>query len=82
MVEIPCLVCEKPLKFPSYINPDNYDGQLVCNECGSLLHIKLVASEPRKYRLVKKGFKIQPIQIITAVPRPNDSEETKNENAT
>ena len=36
MVEIPCLACDKALKLPQFVNTDNYDGQVVCQECKAL----------------------------------------------
>ncbi len=56
MVEIECLVCGKTIEIPEFIDTDNYDGQVACRECASLLHVKLVASKVRKYEVVEKGF--------------------------
>ena len=53
MVDIKCLACGKTVKIPEYIDSDNYDGQLVCDKCKSLLYIKLVASKVRKYKVVE-----------------------------
>jgi len=55
MVNIECLVCGEIVKIPKFIDTDNYDGQVVCQNCTSLLHIKLVESKVKKYRLVKKN---------------------------
>ena len=47
MVEIECMACGKTIK-PKQLtdtdnyDTDNYDGQVVCQECKSLLFIKLV----------------------------------------
>jgi uncharacterized Zn finger protein (UPF0148 family) len=57
MVEIECLLCGKPLNLPRYINPEDYDGEVVCQECESLLYIKLVKSELKKYSIRQKGFR-------------------------
>ena len=57
MVEIECLLCGEPIKLPEYIDTEDYDGQVVCQECGSLLHIKLVKSKVQKYRVEKRGFR-------------------------
>jgi len=58
MVEIECLVCGKTIKIPQFIDTDNYDGQVACQECGSLLHVKLEGSKVRKYKVVEKKFRI------------------------
>lgn len=54
MPEVTCLGihCNKVIEFPSYIRPQNYDGQVRCQECKSLMHIKLVNSDVLKYSLV------------------------------
>ncbi len=57
MVEIECLVCGKTIEIPGYIDTNNYDGQVACQECASLLHVKLVSSKVRKYEVVEKGFR-------------------------
>ena len=58
MVEIECLVCGRTIKIPQFIDTDNYDGQVACQECGSLLHLKLEGSKVRKYKVVEKKFRI------------------------
>jgi DNA-directed RNA polymerase subunit RPC12/RpoP len=75
VVEIECLVCGEIVDIPPYIDFDKYDGQLVCKECGSLLHVKLEGSKVRKYKVVKAKFKPQPITLISDIPRPGDSEQ-------
>ncbi len=57
MVEIECLVCGKTIEIPEFIDTNNYDGQVACQECASLLHVKLVGSKVRKYEVVEKGFR-------------------------
>ena len=53
MVEIECLACGKAVKLPQFIDIDNYDGQVVCQECKSLLHVKLVEGKVQKYKVEK-----------------------------
>ena len=67
MVKIECLVCGKTVKIPQSIDTDNYDGQVVCQECTSLLHLKLVKSKLRKYKVVEKKFRPVQIQYIEVV---------------
>ena len=55
MIEIQCLVCGKAIKIPQYIDTERYDGQVPCQECGSLLHIKLVGSKVQGYKVVEKS---------------------------
>jgi len=53
-MEIDCLACGKPIKIPDFIDTNNYDGQLTCSECKSLLHIKLGGGKVRKYEVVER----------------------------
>ncbi len=75
MVKIECLVCEEPLQMPTYIDPDDYDGQIVCKKCDALLHIKLRDSKVKKYKIVK--YEIQPPDIIVQTNIPPYSDEPK-----
>jgi DNA-directed RNA polymerase subunit RPC12/RpoP len=54
-VEINCLVCGKTIEIPKFIDTDNYDGQISCPACKSLLHIKLFKAKLRKYEVVERG---------------------------
>ncbi len=57
MVKIECLLCEKPIKLPKYIDTENYDGEVVCQECKSLLYIRLLKSKVKKYKFKEAGFR-------------------------
>ena len=54
MVEIECLVCGKTIKIPEFIDTNNYDGQIACPTCKSLLQVKLVGAKARKYEVVER----------------------------
>ena len=54
--QLECLVCGNNFPIPTFINVENYDGQVVCQNCASLLHLKLVQSKVRQYRVVEEGF--------------------------
>ena len=54
-MEIDCLVCGKRIEIPEFIDTENYDGQISCPACHSLLHVKLYKSKLRKYDLVERG---------------------------
>lgn len=54
MVEINCLVCGKAIEIPEFIDTNNYDGQINCPGCKSLLQVKLVGAKVRKYGVVEK----------------------------
>ena len=65
MDEIKCLACDKTLKLPQFVNTDNFDGEVVCQECKSRLHLKLVKEKVLKYKLVEKQVKSAPIVRFT-----------------
>jgi DNA-directed RNA polymerase subunit RPC12/RpoP len=80
MDEINCIVCEKPIKFPSYIDPDDYDGHIFCHECNLLLYVKIKSSKVKKYKVVEKQKIIvqsEPPNIIfqADMPRPKKQKE-------
>jgi DNA-directed RNA polymerase subunit RPC12/RpoP len=54
MVKIECLACGKNVKIPPYINTKKYDGEVVCQECKALLHVKLVKDKVEKYKIVER----------------------------
>jgi transcription elongation factor Elf1 len=51
-----CLVCGENLSIPTFINIDNYDGQVVCQNCKSLLYLRLVRSKVKRYKVVDESF--------------------------
>jgi uncharacterized Zn finger protein (UPF0148 family) len=53
-VEISCLICGKNIEIPQFIDTDNYDGQIHCPNCKSLLRVRLVGAKARKYEVVEK----------------------------
>lgn len=78
MVEIECLVCGKTIEIPEFIDTDNYDGQVACRECASLLHVKLVGSKVRKYEVVEKGIR-SPTTDDKITVEPELGEQTREE---
>jgi DNA-directed RNA polymerase subunit RPC12/RpoP len=60
-MEIDCLACGKPIKIPEFIDTNNYDGQVNCPECASLLHIKLGGGKVRKYEVVERKSRGLPV---------------------
>ena len=70
MVEIECLACEKAIKPQQLNDTDNYDtesydGQVVCQECKSLLYVKLIKGKVQKYKVVEKQVKGDiPVNIV------------------
>jgi hypothetical protein len=60
MVEIECLVCAKVVDIPKFVDTDDYNGQLTCRECGSLLRIRLAGSKVKEFAVIEKGFVTPP----------------------
>ena len=77
MVEIECLACRKSIKPRQLNDTDNYDtanyyGQVVCQKCKSILHVKMVKGKVQNTKIVENNMK-HDIKIISGVPRPDDS---------
>ena len=81
MVELECLACEKAIK-PQQLNDtdnydtENYDGQVVCQECKSLLYVKLVKGKVQKSKIVEnktKGFDFTKL-VMDSVEKRNQQE--------
>jgi len=53
-MEINCLICGKAIAIPEFIDTNNYDGQITCPECKSLLQVKLVGAKVRKYMVAER----------------------------
>jgi DNA-directed RNA polymerase subunit RPC12/RpoP len=53
-VEISCLICGQAIEIPQFIDTDNYDGQIRCPACKSLLRMRLVRAKLRKYEVVER----------------------------
>jgi len=75
MVKIECLACGKNVKIPQYANTDRYDGQVVCQECKALLHVKLVKGKVEKYKIVERFRPGAP--TVFHVVYDNDKESSK-----
>jgi hypothetical protein len=50
--DIACIMCKNTIKFPEYVGQD-YSGDLLCDTCRSLLHIKLDKGEVKQYRVLR-----------------------------
>jgi hypothetical protein len=77
MDKINCIVCEKPIKFPSYIDPEDYDGHIFCHECNLLLYVKLKSAKVKEYKVVEKQkINVQSNIILkTAMPEETGHKE-------
>ena len=51
--EIACILCKKIIRFPEYIGKD-YDGDLLCDECGSMMSIKLKEGEVKAFKFKER----------------------------
>jgi hypothetical protein len=62
-MDIDCLACGKTITIPDFIDTNNYDGQITCQECKSLMHIRLGGGKLRKYEMVeRKSRPLSPMQ--------------------
>jgi hypothetical protein len=51
--EAECIVCKSIIKFPEYVDED-YDGDLLCDNCGLLLSIKLEKGKVKVFKVKEK----------------------------
>jgi transcription elongation factor Elf1 len=54
-MKIECLICLRETVIPKNLNTANYDGQITCRECGSLLQVKLVKSKVEQRKIERVG---------------------------
>lgn len=77
MVEINCIVCEQPIKLPLYSDAEDYDGQIFCNKCNLLLHVRLKSFKLKKYKVIRE---IEPkrtnVNFIIGQGYPDDTEDS------
>ena len=80
MVEIQCVACEKTIK-PRQLNDtdnydtENYDGQIVCQECKSLLHVKLVKGKVQKYKIIEDNSKFNFTDFVIRMQKERNQQE-------
>ena len=53
--KIPCIICTNAIKLPEYVGQD-YDGDLLCHRCSSLLHIKLEKWQVKQYKVLRDRY--------------------------
>ena len=66
-MKIECLICLRETAVPKNLNTANYDGQITCRECGSLLQVKLVKSKVEQRKIERVGHpRLDPGRSIEA----------------
>jgi len=68
-MEINCLICNKAIEIPDFIDTDNYDGQINCPACKSLLRVRLFEAKLRNYEVVERGALSAPAAASNPVQR-------------
>ena len=57
MPPVECLFFGEVIEFPQRIvDAQKYIGQVRCNSCRALLHIKKAGLEVQEYKFIEKGF--------------------------
>jgi len=76
-MKVECLVCLKETAIPKNLDILNYDGQITCRECGSLLQVKLVKSKVQQCKLVREGHpKVDPAKLLEALREAKEVEKS------
>jgi len=85
MIEIECLACGKAIK-PHQLNDtdnydtENYDGQIVCQECKSLLYAKLVKGKVQKSKIVEnKSKSFNWVELVKSVEESRKRQEKEEQ---
>ena len=63
-MEIECIMCGNSTNLPRDSDTNRYDGQVFCQKCNLLIHIKLAESKIVEYKFLDKLPK-KPITPIT-----------------
>jgi len=79
MVNIDCFACGKTVKIPKFIDTNNYDGQLVCQECNSLLHVKLAKGKVQKYKIVENKHGVKTWADVLEMAKEAEKRQEKEE---
>ena len=80
MMEIECLACGKAIK-PRQLNDtdsydtENYDGQIVCQECKSLLYVKSVKGKVQKSKIIEDKSKFNWTDFVLRMQQERDRQE-------
>ena len=80
MLEIECLACGKAIK-PRQLNDtdnydtENYDGQVVCQECKSLIYVKLVKGKVQKYKIIEDKSKFNWTDFVLRMQQERNQQE-------
>jgi DNA-directed RNA polymerase subunit RPC12/RpoP len=75
MVEIECLACGKTISMPPFIDTEKYEGQIVCQECKSILHVKLVKGKVQKYKIVEDKSKFNWTDFFLSIQKEENQQE-------
>ena len=80
MVEIQCLTCDKAIK-PQQLNDtdnydtENYDGIVKCQECKSLLYVKLIKGKVQKYKIIEAKSKFNWTDLALRIQEERNQQE-------
>jgi len=80
MAEIECLACGNAIKPRQLNDTDNYDtsyydGQVVCQECKSLLYVKLVKGKVQKYKIIEDKSKFNFTDLAIRMQKERNQQE-------
>lgn len=53
-MQIECIICGNSTKLPRNSDTKKYDGQVFCQKCTSLIHVKLAESKIVEYKILDK----------------------------
>jgi len=80
MVEIGCQLCEKIINIPNYVDTEKYEGRIVCQECKSVLYVKLVKGKVQKYQVLEDRCRV--LTLLDLAERAEEAEKQRGKEET
>lgn len=77
-----CESCKRKIKLRKAIDPKKYDGEIYCQECNSVWHVKLANSKIQGYKFVrhdKQEFTSEEIAEFVKKAKPKLDEAREEE---
>lgn len=82
-MRIRCDKCKKPIKLQRAINTEKFDGEVLCQNCETVWHVKLVKSKLEGYKYKRYGIpELSADELLEAVRKAKpESRELMGERA-
>ena len=72
MVKIDCLLCGETITLPEYVDKEQYDGEVRCENCLGRLRVTLAGSKVRKYKVVSEPKAFTYLDLVKMAQRESE----------